>query len=525
MGKNDEGKEKDDDYPNEESSETDQQQHIHDEKGRNGSPDESSSKPINPDDHDKQEEEEEGKEDDPNIVDWDGPNDPHNPRNWPTRAKIFNLLVILLTLLTPLASSMFAPGVPQVLQDFRTGSTTLAEFVVSIYILGFAVGPLLISPMSEMYGRIPVYIVCNIMFEIFTIACAVSTSLTQLIVFRFFAGCFGVCPVTLGGASISDLMDQDKRGAAMSLFGMGPLLGPVIGPVAGAYLAAAEGWRWTFWLIAIAFGVCAIAHAALCRETYGPVLLARKTKRLQKETGNQDLRSKLDDGLPNKTRFSRAMVRPFKMLLFSPIVGLMALYVAFVYGILYLLYTTFTFVFQRYYGFSDGNVGLTYIASGIGMFIGLFLIGGSSDRILKRLAAKHGGELKPEYRLIPLMFTAWTIPVGLFIYGWTAEYHEQWAVPLLGTLLFGVGIIAALICVQQYLIDAFTIYAASAVAANTVLRSIVGGVLPLAGLSMYDTLGLGWGNSLIAFISLAMVPIPFAFYIWGEKIRKRPISL
>ncbi|KAI7438167.1 hypothetical protein KC336_g2991, partial [Hortaea werneckii] len=222
MGKNDEGKEKDDDYPNEESSETDQQQHIHDEKGRNGSPDESSSKPINPDDHDKQEEEEEGKEDDPNIVDWDGPNDPHNPRNWPTRAKIFNLLlVILLTLLTPLASSMFAPGVPQVLQDFRTGSTTLAEFVVSIYILGFAVGPLLISPMSEMYGRIPVYIVCNIMFEIFTIACAVSTSLTQLIVFRFFAGCFGVCPVTLGGASISDLMDQDKRGAAMSLFGMG----------------------------------------------------------------------------------------------------------------------------------------------------------------------------------------------------------------------------------------------------------------------------------------------------------------
>ncbi|KAI7107289.1 hypothetical protein KC352_g36751, partial [Hortaea werneckii] len=232
MGKNDEKNGSDDDYRNEESSDTDQHQHVHDEKkGRNGSPDEPSSKPNvyqQPFEHEEDEEQE-----DPNIVDWDGPNDPQNPRNWPTRAKIFNLLlVILLTLLTPLASSMFAPGVPQVLQDFRTGSTTLAEFVVSIYILGFAVGPLIISPMSEMYGRIPVYIVCNVMFEIFTIACAVSTSLTQLIVFRFFAGCFGVCPVTLGGASISDLMDQDKRGAAMSLFGMGPLLGPVIGPVA-----------------------------------------------------------------------------------------------------------------------------------------------------------------------------------------------------------------------------------------------------------------------------------------------------
>lgn len=267
MGKNDEKNGSDDDYRNEESSETDQQQQPHDEKkGRNGSPDEPSSKPNvyqQPFEHEEDEEQE-----DPNIVDWDGPNDPQNPRNWPTRAKIFNLLlVILLTLLTPLASSMFAPGVPQVLQDFRTGSTTLAEFVVSIYILGFAVGPLIISPMSEMYGRIPVYIVCNVMFEIFTIACAVSTSLTQLIVFRFFAGCFGVCPVTLGGASISDLMDQDKRGAAMSLFGMGPLLGPVIGPVAGAYLAAAEGWRWTFWLIAIAvsrFGVYRTFRLSIC---------------------------------------------------------------------------------------------------------------------------------------------------------------------------------------------------------------------------------------------------------------------
>ena len=225
MGNNDEKNGSDDDYRNEESSETDQHQHVHDEtKGRNGSHNEPSSKPTNPDHNDNPEEQE-----DPNIVDWSGPNDPHNPRNWPTRAKIFNLLlVILLTLLTPLASSMFAPGVPQVLQDFRTGSTTLAEFVVSIYILGFAVGPLLISPMSEMYGRLPVYIVCNVMFEIFTIACAVSQNLTQLIVFRFFAGCFGVCPVTLGGASISDLMNQDKRGAAMSLFGMGPLLGPVV---------------------------------------------------------------------------------------------------------------------------------------------------------------------------------------------------------------------------------------------------------------------------------------------------------
>lgn len=164
--------------------------------------------------------------------------------------------------------------------------------------------------------------------------------------------------------------------------------------------------RWTFWVIAIAYGICTIAHAAFCRETYAPVILARKTKTLQKETGNGHLRSALDTGLSDKELITRALIRPFKMFVSSPIVSLMAVYAAFVYGILYLLYTTFTFVFTEYYNFSSSTVGLTYLGSGIGMFLGLFLIGGMSDRLLKSKAAKHGGGLKPEYRLIPLMWTA-----------------------------------------------------------------------------------------------------------------------
>ncbi|GIZ48759.1 hypothetical protein CKM354_001180900 [Cercospora kikuchii] len=458
---------------------------------------------------------------DPNIVDWDGPNDPANPRNWTTKAKLTNTaLVIVLCFLTPLASSMFAPAVPDVLREFQTNAATIPELVVSIYILGFAVGPLLISPLSEMYGRYPVYLISNIFFIIFTVACAVASSMPQLIVFRFFAGCFGVCPVTLGGASIADLVSQEKRGLSMALFGMGPLLGPVIGPIAGAYLAADAGWRWTFWVITIAYGVCTVAHALFCRETFSVTLLDRKAKRLQKETGNLSLRSVQDDGLTPKARLSRALIRPFKMLFLSPIVSLMAIYGAFVYGVLYLLYTTFTFVFMQYYGFSSSTVGLTYLGSGIGMFIGLFLIGGASDKLLKSKAAKNDGDLKPEYRLLILMYTGWLVPVGLFIYGWTANYQIQWAVPLFGTLLFGIGIIAALVCIQQYVIDAYSLYAASVTAAITVLRSIVGGLLPLAGLSMYDKLGLGWGNSLIAFIALGMTPVPFLFYFYGERIRK-----
>ncbi|CAK4031704.1 MFS general substrate transporter [Lecanosticta acicola] len=123
---------------------------------------------------------------DPNVVDRDGDTDPQNPRNWSIKTKIANTsLVTVLTLLTPPASSMFAPGVLQVLRDFRTTSATIAELVVLIYILGFAVGPLIISPLSEMDGRYPVYVVCNVMFLMWTIACAVVQSMPQLIVFRF----------------------------------------------------------------------------------------------------------------------------------------------------------------------------------------------------------------------------------------------------------------------------------------------------------------------------------------------------
>ncbi|KAK5171527.1 hypothetical protein LTR16_011779, partial [Cryomyces antarcticus] len=168
------------------------------------------------------------------------------------------------------------------------------------------------------------------------------------------------------------------------------------------------------------------------------------------------------------------------MLLFSPIVAALSVYTAVVYGILYLLFTTFTFVFEDTYHFSSGNVGLTYVASGIGMLLGLGIIGTVSDRIVKA-KSKNGG-MKPEHRLPPLVPGGLCIPVGLFMYGWSAQYHVHWIVPMIGTLFVGLGLIAAFMCIQTYLVDAFTVHAASAMAANTVLRSIFGALLPLAGL-------------------------------------------
>lgn len=149
---------------------------------------------------------------------------------------------------------MFAPGIPQVMAEFKSNNVELASFAVSVYILGFAFGPTVLAPMSELYGRLPVYHVCNTLFVIFTIACAVSSNLDMLLAWRFFAGLFGSAPLTIGGGTIADMIVQEKRGGMMAIFAMGPLMGPVIGPVAGGFLAQAKGWRWVFWLIAILVG-------------------------------------------------------------------------------------------------------------------------------------------------------------------------------------------------------------------------------------------------------------------------------
>jgi multidrug resistance protein len=372
-------------------------------------------------------------EDEANVVFWDGPDDPANPYNWPTSTKVLNCVFIsLLTFFAPLGSSIFSPGVPQLMQEFGSSNDELAAFVVSVYVLGFAFGPLLIAPLSEIYGRLILYHACNVGFIAFVLGCALAPSLNALIVFRFFSGLFGSCPLTNGGGTIADMITQEHRGVAMAAFSIGPLMGPVIGPVAGGFLADAKGWRWVFWLLLILSGTLALAMLVFARESYAPVLLQRKVDRLRKETGNGLLRSKLDAGLSPRDYFSRNIIRPSRLLLFSPICTIFAVYIAVVYGYLYLMFTSITEVFEENYGFSTGTVGLVFLGLGFGSLVGLVFLSVTSDRFIKAQAAKAGGEMKPEYRLAVLPVGSIFLPIGFFIYGWTAQYHVHWIVPIIG---------------------------------------------------------------------------------------------
>ncbi|KAK6063374.1 transporter [Seiridium cupressi] len=456
------------------------------------------------------------------IIGWDGDNDPENPYNWPAwRTNSYAGLLSFLAFLIPLASSILAPAVPAIMRQFGSEDQVLEALVVSIYVLGLGLGPMIFAPLSEIYGRVVIYNACNVAFIAFHVACATAPSLNSLIAFRFLAGFFGSCPTTNGGASIADMVPQDRRGGFMAAFVIGPILGPVIGPVAGGFLATAAGWRWVFWLVTIVAGFVSLVFLLLAKETYAPVLLQRKVVRLRRETGNPNIRHEMDKGLSAGDMLKLSIVRPLKLLFLTPIGAISAFYLAVVYGYLYLMFSSITQVFIETYGFSSNIASLAFLGIGVGSIIGLAIISATSDRLLKRQKDRNNGVAKPEVRIQILPIGGFLLPAGLFLYGWSSDYAVHWIAPIIGMALIGMGNSIMFLCILTYLVDVFTIHAASALAANTLFRSLGGAFLPLAGLKLFSALGLGWGNSLLGFIGVAMLPVPFLFLRYGEYLRTR----
>jgi len=262
------------------------------------------------------------------------------------------------------------------------------------------------------------------------------------------------------------------------------------------------------------------------RETSTVILLDRKTKALRKELNREDLTNVLDVGIPKGQYFKHSFLRPLQMLFKSPIVFLFSLFIAIIYGYLYLLFTTIPIVFVGQYHWAEDITGLAYLGLGIGLLLGLVICGKMSDKIIIRMTKQNNGVYEPEFRLPLMMYLTFLIPISLFMYGWMADKNVQWMGPIISLAPFGVGMLAAFLSSQSYMIDAFPSYAASAVAALTIIRSLFGAFLPMAGLSLYQSLGLGWGNSLLGFISIATLPIPFFFWKYGKRLRMNyPLAL
>lgn len=481
-----------------------------------------------------------GTDADPYVVEFlDG--DPRNPQLFLTWKKwVITLLVAIVTLAVAFVSSAYSGGVDQVMEEFGVGEEVVT-LGISLFVLGFAIGPLLWAPLSEMYGRQVLLFGTYAALTAFNAGAAGSKNIWTLLIMRFFAGAFGSSPLTNSGGVIADMFAANERGVAMSVFAAAPSLGPSIGPIVGGFVGETVGWRWVEGVMAIFTGVLWLSSALIIPETYAPNILRRRAAKLSKMTGKvYKTKFEIDRGpISVKESFQVALSRPWKLLFREPIVLLLSIYMAIIYGTLYMCFAAFPIVYQEARGWSQGISGLAFIGVAVGMTLGTIYTLPDNKRYI-RTSMKHGGRAPPEARLPPGIVGCICLPIGLFWFAWTNYPSIHWIVSMIGIAPFGFGMVLVFLSIMNYLIDAYTIYAASVLAANSVLRSLFGAAFPLFTtcksslkprtqeliadqniIDMFKNLGLHWASSIPAFLALGCVPFPFLFYKYGAQIRSK----
>ncbi|KAI4591791.1 hypothetical protein KJ359_012595 [Pestalotiopsis sp. 9143b] len=426
----------------------------------------------------------------------------------PARRWACTILVATMTASIAFCSSIHTAAISSVQQSFAC-SRTVSTLGVTTFLLGFGSGPLIFAPLSEVFGRNPVYRVTLFLFVLFNLGCALSPNIAALLVFRFLCGFFGSPTVTNSGGSLTDIWPSSHRSVPLALFTAASFLGPVLSPIVGAFICQYTSWRWCYWVVLILSATVYVCMLAFLPETYPPRLLQLKAQRLGIEYPRLSL----------KVMIKTNLTRPCIMFFTEPILFLLSLYMAFLYGILYLDFTAYPYVFQEVRHWSVGISGLAFLGIGVGMAI-VSAISPYVNRIYGRYVQKLGGPV-PEARLPHLIIVAWLVPIGLFWFAWTSSASIHWASCIVAGVPFGFGFVSLFLGITSYLIDCYGRYAASALAANAILRSLFGAVFPLFSRQMYDDLGTGWGTSLLGFVALAMTPMPYVFYHYGPKIRAR----
>ncbi|KAG8834086.1 hypothetical protein FRC20_007528, partial [Serendipita sp. 405] len=276
-----------------------------------------------------------GTQDDPYVVDWDD-DDKEDPYNWTkTRKWLLTYQLAFGTLCVTFGSSSYSGAVNRARRELHM-TTGVAILPISLYVFGFALGPLIFAPLSEIYGRRRVFLYTFIPFFLFQIPCALAPNPTVLILFRFLAGTFGSSPLANAGGAISDIWTATERGVATTLYSSGPWFGPIMGPLVGGFLIETPaGWRMVFWIIFILAAIPSILGVFFMPETYAPVLLRRRAQKLQAESGETIYYvSKYDVGNQETVvqKLSVNLRRPFVFLFTEPIVTLLSIWVGLVYG-------------------------------------------------------------------------------------------------------------------------------------------------------------------------------------------------
>ncbi|PWY95924.1 MFS general substrate transporter [Aspergillus sclerotioniger CBS 115572] len=459
------------------------------------------------------------------VVDWWGDDDPENPQNWPQWKKVVvTVEICLLTFSVYIGSAIFSAGIMSVMEQFQI-SQVAATLGLTLFVAGYGLGPLLWSPMSEVpqIGRNPVYIATLIVFVVLQVPVALASNLGMLLAFRFLTGFFGSPALATGGASIADMFRPAKRAYGIGIWGISAVCGPVVGPLVGGFAAQAKGWTWTIWELTWLSGFTLVILIIFLPETSSTNILYRRARRLRRLTQRPNLRSEPEiasEGLTARELAMMTLVRPLTLNFLEPMVFLLNLYIALIYGLLYVWFESFAVVFEGIYQFNLGQQGLAYIGILTGALITIPPYYWWMRKYLEPKFDPVTGNLPPEARLPPAIVGGFFIPICLFWFGWSARASVHWIMPIIGSGFFAVGAFLLFNPVLNYLSDAYPVYAASVLAGNDLFRSAFGAGFPLFATAMYKNLGVGWASSTLAFLAIVFIPIPMVLMKYGETLRK-----
>ncbi|WVQ85702.1 hypothetical protein IAT38_007868 [Cryptococcus sp. DSM 104549] len=463
------------------------------------------------------------KDDEGNYLIKSAAGDPASPRSW-ANWKRYGIVILASTLnnLVCLCVSGYSTGVEEMGKELGFGSE-VGTVGLSLYVLGFALGPMLLAPLSEYWGRRPVYLVSWTIFTLFQLPLALAKNTATVLVCRFIQGFSGAAPLANTGGVVHDVFGIDEGGLAVAIYALSSADGPPFGNVLSGFLAQEQGWRWLFWAYLIIFGAFLVIIFFCLPETRSTIILTRKSAALRSATNTpfyaeHELVKKAPGHFYHVT-----IVRAFKFLFTERITYLCAGINGFVFGMIFLSNEAFPLVFgtgNHGHGWThSGVVNLTFGAYAVGAIIGFALT--PLQEAQYRRACHRLGRSDPEARWWSSLWATPAMPLGLMIAAWTSYPTLPWIAPLIGFTLFGFGFYVILAAILNYVVDGYGHYSASALGGVVFVRNIVGAVFPLFSSQMFKGMGNQWALFLLSMVSFLMVPVPFYLYYRGAVVRQR----
>ncbi|KAJ4165295.1 hypothetical protein LMH87_006933 [Akanthomyces muscarius] len=457
------------------------------------------------------------------LVDWYFTDDQADPHNWSnSKRNAIALVICLYTFVVYTTSAIYTASTEGVMEEFSV-STLKASLGLSLYVLGYGVGPLIFSPLSEIprIGRNPVYVVTMFLFVIISIPTALVHNFAGLMVLRFLQGFFGSPCLASGGASLGDMYSLMAIPYAMMAWVSAAYCGPALGPLLSGFSVPVMGWRWSLYESIWASSPIFILMLVFLPETSSATILLQRAQRLRKVTGDARFmsQSEIDQRSQKMTAvFIDALIKPLEITIKDPAVLFVQIYSAIIYGIYYSFFEVFPLVYPVDYHMSLGQIGLVFLCILISCLIGVvgyfcYLYFYMNPRIVKY------GFGAQEERLIPALGAAFGPTIGLFLFAWTARASIHWIVPTIGITIYGATVFVVMQCIFVYIPLSYPMYAASLFAANDFFRSALACGSVLFAHPLFGNLGVARGTSLLGGLSVIGIVGIWLLYFYGARLR------